>query len=534
MSRVKLVMTNWRVVILLIALVLALVAIRPNPLNDGVVIKSVVKNSSAMLAGVEPPKVNVPPMSREVIVSLNNVPVKSVSDYHAFTAKLKLNQTVQVRTTKGVYSLVVKNVSDLGFRIGEAPMTNLRKGLDLQGGMRVLLKPVDVVSDDTMSLLVESLKQRLNVYGLSDIVVSEVRDKPALLGAPTNRFILVEIAGASEDEVKELLAKQGKFEAKVGNQTVFKGGNDVTYVCRTAECSGLDPNRGCGKSGDGWVCGFMFSISLSPGAAQRQADATKDVGVIAEPGSREGFLADPLVLFLDDQEVDRLNIAEDLKGRAVTDISITGSGDGVSEQAAVASALENMRKLQTVLITGSLPTKLEVARIDSISPVLGVQFLENALLMAVAAILAVVGVLMIAYRKVRIAIPIMITCLSELFLVLGIAALLGWNLDIAAIAGLIIAIGTGVNDQIVITDEVLRCSQGVGRVFSWKERIKRAFFVIFSAYATIVAAMLPLLFAGAGLLKGFALTTILGFTVGVFITRPAFAAIVEILVGDTE
>jgi len=42
-------------------------------------------------------------------------------------------------------------------------------------------------------------------------------------------------------------------------------------------------------------------------------------------------------------------------------------------------------------------------------------------------------------------------------------------------------------------------------------------------------AMGPLLFAGAGLLKGFALTTMAGLTFGVFITRPAFAAMVRIL-----
>ena len=39
-----------------------------------------------------------------------------------------------------------------------------------------------------------------------------------------NQYILVEIAGANEEEVKDLLASQGKFEAKVGNTTVFTGG----------------------------------------------------------------------------------------------------------------------------------------------------------------------------------------------------------------------------------------------------------------------------------------------------------------------
>ena len=53
-----------------------------------------------------------------------------------------------------------------------------------------------------------------------------------------------------------------------------------------------------------------------------------------------------------------------------------------------------------------------------------------------------------------------------------------------------------------------------------------------AAYFTTLVAMLPLLFAGAGLLKGFAITTIFGITFGVFLTRPAFAAVVEILLKE--
>lgn len=531
----KRIFTNWKVVFVLVVLLLALIAMYPNPFNKGVVIKSVEKNSSAMIAGVENPKPVASVMSKEVITSMNNVPVSNVQDYYDFTSKLKPNQTVRVQTSKDVYVLHTKDVSpqNLGLRIDNAPVTNLRKGLDLQGGTRVLLKPAEEVSDDTMGLLLDSLKERLNVYGLSDIIVTEVRDRPGFLGEG-NRFILVEIAGATEDEVVELIGKQGKFEAKIANASVFKGGNDVTYVCRTAECSGIDPNRGCGTVSGSWVCGFMFSISLSPEAAERQAVATKNLEVITEPGRRDGYLSEPLKLFLDDQEVDSLNIAEDLQGRAVTDISITGSGAGVSEQDALYDSLENMKRLQTVLITGSLPVKLEITRIDTISPVLGTKFVNNALVMAVAAIAAVVIVLFVVYRRLRIAIPIMLTALSEIFIVLGIAALIGWNLDLAAIAGLIISVGTGVNDQIVIVDEALQRRHSADRAQNWKERVKRAFFVIFSAYATVTAAMVPLLFAGAGLLKGFALTTILGFTAGVFITRPAFAAIVEILIGDDE
>jgi len=117
------------------------------------------------------------------------------------------------------------------------------------------------------------------------------------------------------------------------------------------------------------------------------------------------------------------------------------------------------------------------------------------------------------------------TVLSEVLLILGFAAMVGWNLDVASIAGILAAIGTGVDHQIVIIDEAIRGADE--RFTNWKEKIKRAFFIIFVAYATTVAAMIPLWNAGAGLIRGFAVTTIVGVTMGVFLTRPAFAAVIE-------
>jgi preprotein translocase subunit SecD len=185
-----------------------------------------------------------------------------------------------------------------------------------------------------------------------------------------------------------------------------------------------------------------------------------------------------------------------------------------------------MKRLQTILITGSLPVKMDVVKADSISPVLGDDFVKNALIMSILAMLAVAGVILIRYRNLKVAIPMLFTMVSEVTLIMGVASLIQWNIDMAAIAGIIVAVGTGVDDQIIIADETLR---GESQKFGWKERFKRAFFIIMVAYFTSVAAMVPLLFAGAGLLKGFALTTILGISIGVFITRPAYAAVIQIL-----
>ena len=196
-------------------------------------------------------------------------------------------------------------------RVSEAPTTNIRKGLDLQGGIRVLLQPEKPVSVSDMGILLENMAQRLNVYGLSDIVVKEAKD---LSG---NQYVTVEIAGVNEEEVKDLIAKQGKFEAFIGNTTVFRGGkNDITYVCRTADCSGIDPNVGCSVAQDNlWYCRFRFSITLAPEAADRQAAATGDLQVVQGQGD-DNYLSEPLLLYLDNKEVDRLNIGAELKGQA--------------------------------------------------------------------------------------------------------------------------------------------------------------------------------------------------------------------------
>ena len=571
--KLKKIFTNVRVIILLVFLVLSIITINPRPFAEGVAIGNVITNSSASVAGIQQPSPGTRPVARERILEINNAPVKSVGDYHNLIDTLKINQSVQVKTNNRLYRLTIREkfdvielnetelkeieeiikvnktingtltevnetikktirvpktkkismgIEDIGLRVFEAPTTNIKKGLDLQGGTRVLLQPEQILAPDDLGTLIDNMQERLNVYGLTDLVI---RDASDLSG---NQYILVEIAGANEEEIRNLLAREGKFEAKVGNKTVFMGGKDITFVCRSADCAGIDPNIGCNPVGGGWACSFRFSITMSHEAAQRQADATRDLNVVEGQGGK--YLSEPLQLFLDDRKVDELNIAASLRGQAETSIQISGSGAGANQQEAAFNALNNMKRLQTVLVTGSFPVKLNIVKIDSISPILGEEFVKNTLLTGLLALTGIVAVIFMRYKKLQVALPMIAISVSELVILLGIAALIGWNIDLAAIAGIIIAIGTGVNDQVVITDETLKGETRM--IFNWRERIKNAFFIIMAAYSTLFVAMIPLVFAGAGLLKGFAITTIIGASIGVFITRPVYARLIEILLKE--
>lgn len=559
MEKLKQALSDWRIITLLVFILFALVAIRPQPWNEGVSIRSVAFNSSAAEAGMLNPKQHTAPLNYELITSIDGQQIISAEDYYKATVALLPNQTLEITTDKAVYILKARplfnetilnetepavvevfdnatnstinktirvpkvhreliGTEEIGIKVAQAATSNIRKGLDLAGGSRVLLKPDEEISIQDIDSIIQSLTERLNIYGLSDIVV---RDATDLSGT---KYISIEIAGATEDEVRELVGKQGKFEAKIANQTVFIGGkSDISYVCRTAECSGLDSRRACGKSGEGvWGCGFFFSIALGSDAAQRHADITRGIKVISE--GRDNFLQYPLELYLDDKLVDTLRIGADLKGRVTTNVAITGGGAGRTQQEAAEDALKNMKRLQAVLQTGSLPTKLSIVKIDTISPTLGREFLNNVIIMAVAAFVSVCIVVTLRYRRLKITLPMIGTMLAEIVLILGFAALVGWNLDLAAMAGIIISIGTAVDHLIIIADETLRGEV----IYDFKKRIKNALFIIFGAYLTVVSGMIPLWFAGAGLLKGFAFTTIAGVSFGVLIARPAYAALIRI------
>ena len=509
-----------RIIIWLLVLILSVIWINPALNTDGVAIKSISDNSSAFNAGMRDLE-NVKPRGLEVITFINNNEIKNLEDYANELNKIKINSTFRIDTDKGRYTLL-RDFNDIGVSVTEVAGTNLGKGLDLAGGTRVILKPEIELTDEEFEILLATMKNRLDFYGVKDIKVKDSKD---LLGS---RFVVVEVAGASKEEVKDLVASQGKFEAKIGNDTVFEGGlgQDIASVCRNdGTCSGI---RLCQPGSVGYNCQFEFAIKLTQKAAERHAEVTDKLEIntstIATQG--QGVLSKTLDLYLDGKLFDSLTIGASLKGQKATDISISGPGVGLTQEEAFNDANKAMNRLQTLLETGSLPTALEIVELKSISPVLGKVFVDNAIKVGFYALLAVSILIFIRYRKLRISIPMVIVSATEIIIVLGIAAVVGFRMDLAAIAGIIASVGTGFDDLIVITDEAIRDKE---QTYNWKERFKRAFFIIFVAWLALVAAMIPLFWAGAGLVTGFAFTTILGVSVGVFITRPAYSNIIEAL-----
>jgi len=503
---------TFKIWLLIFVLFLSLLSIFSfsNFFQKGVLITSVEKNSTAFEQGFR---------QGQVILEIDKIKIDSIEDYskviqEKFPAEEKFKTIFKTKESE----IIFYSNSTPQITVSDLSITKIKTGLDLSGGSRALVQAKDKkLSSTEINDLVDITSNKLNVYGISDVDVRAISD---LQG---NHFMLVQIAGASSKDLKKLIEEQGKFEAKIGNETVFIGGDkDIASVARAGQQAGIES---CQASGSGEYCNFRFSIYLSEAAAKRQANITSKLKVNQTPeciASKDCYLEKSLDLYVDDKFVSSLRISEGLKGSVTTQISISGSGSGETRDDAYKAAEKEMKNLQTVLITGSLPYKLEIVKLDTISPTLGEKFVKYIFIAGLIALLAVGLIILLRYKKLKLSLAVLLTSASEIIIILGVASLISWNLDLPSIAGILAAIGTGVDDQIVILDESKQ-----GKHLSLKQKLKRAFAIIMGAYATSMVSLLPLIWAGAGLLKGFAITTIIGISAGVFITRPAFSDIVK-------
>lgn len=548
------ILKEWKIWLVIVSVVLAIFAIGVSS-QKGVVVRSV--SSDSPFFG----KVNV----GDVINWANEKEINTPSDLYQFENFTGIFRFMH----SGKLDLIYLNNSDLGISVAKKSFTNLNFGLDLIGGTRVLLKPKENVTDATMQQIVGTLETRINVFGLKEAMFQTINDVSG------TKYVQIEMAGGSKEEVEELLAKQGKFEGKVEriatlknnsgslildgktysvktdndtltidsislkiNQTskledvdfqvfnitdenvilmflVFTG-NDIQSVCLQDQ-PGVCVSRII-KSGNGWE--FNFQVFVSQEGSERFAKITNDMKVITDPNTGTKYLDGKVYLYLDENLITSLSISADLKGKVYTTPAITGFRTTRPE------ALREQLMLKSILQSGSLPVSLEIIRIDEVSAVLGSEFFQDAILAGLIAAFAVAVVIIIRYRNFKILIIMMLWSVSELILTLGAAAVIKWTIDLASIAGLIAAIGTGTNDQIIMIDEIL-LGEEKEETYTVKQRVKRAFFIIFGSAGATIAAMLPLMFIGVGAMKGFAIVTTIGVLIGVFITRPAFPIIAE-------
>jgi len=383
------------------------------------------------------------------------------------------------------------------------------------------------VTTQTRQTVVETLQRKVNRGGLTGGSVSVIQ--PVGGGQP---FIVVEVPGATEAEVKQRVQDRGVVQIVA---EVDPAGENTTRTNTTVLTGEGIAGIQSARSRENAPGVYEVPVTVEDTAARRFAQDMRDTGFVTGNGpencDRSTDNTKPgsycLLQILDGEIVQSNGIDSGLA-------SSINNGEWEEDPTFTigAGSLETAREVEISLQVGALPTQLDISgqgETEFISPSLAEEFKSLALITGLMAWIGVAVMVFLRYKRVRVAIPMLFTAIAEVFILLGFASVVGLALNLSHIAGLIAVIGTGVDDLVIIADEILQQGDvATGRVF--QSRFRKAFWVIGAAAITTIIAMSPLAVLSLGELTGFAIVTIVGVLIGVLITRPAYGDILRNLV----
>ncbi len=388
--------------------------------------------------------------------------------------------------------------------------TSLKFGLDFEGGSFVKLKlinnstPGQPIPDATLERTKLIMETKINEYGLKNTPVNTVRDDAG------NAYVLVDFAGIPYDQAMSIVGRQGKFEMRIQTQ-----GNESAFILDSSDVQGVsEPTAHMDSSGTEPAYGVTFGLTKA--GAEKFQQACIQYGATTDPNNHY------VMMILDDRVFYSRPLSAELANSLKTkpeDTMIAMTGTGTEGQ-------KMAKDVSVHMSAGSLPVNVQVVSSGQVPAEQGAMFKTVVIIAMVLAQCAIGAVMYFRYREPRIILPMFLTSIFEVIILLGLAAFINWEIDLPSVAGIIAVIGTGIDQLIIITDEVMT----TGKAPTTKkilQKLSSAFKIIVSSAATVVVAMVPLWYMGFGALKGFAITTILGVFIGILITRPAYGRIIS-------
>ncbi len=368
--------------------------------------------------------------------------------------------------------------------------SKIKLGLDLQGGVRVLLElrpspEVPEVTKQIQAQVDQVIQSRINGLGVAEPVITPVG---------SNR-LLVELPNVKDpDEAVRTLKEVAKLDFKIVPEAVNERAlRDKKYAD--------DPNGAYKDSGPIVYSGAdlkgaqaAFDQSNNPKIDFQTKDAKK-FGELTQ--TNMGKL---LGIFLDKKYVS----AATIQGVITSDGQITGT-----------FTEEDTIRISNELNAGALPVDVAVIENDTVGPILGKIDLEKSLYASMVGLGLVLIFMLAVYRLPGFMadLALIVYVLMLLGLLAGVKAVL----TLPGIAGFVLSIGMAVDANVLIFERIkeelwagktLRAAVQVG--------FKRAFTAVFDSHVTTIVGAGVLFLLGTGTVKGFAYTLFWGTAFSLF------------------
>jgi len=365
--------------------------------------------------------------------------------------------------------------------------SDFKKGLDIEGGVRVVIKldmsgVPDANKDSSAESVRDILNRRINYLGVSET--------STYISKANNEYrIIVEIPGQKnlEGAIKSIgSTAQLKFK-------VLKPGLSwpITDTKLTIDQIFVDSDVN-GKD----LIGSDVSF-----------ESTKNQPVIQLKFSNEGRekfsnlvkqnVKKPIGIFLDNNLLQAPIVSEDLANGLTTDPTITGVD------------LETAKNISSLLRAGALPVPIEIVQQSLIGATLGQESVNKSLIAGFIGLFIIIIFLNIVYKNLGIVATL--SLIIYVTMVLATFKLLNVVVSLPGIAGFVFSIGVACDACILIFERIKEESRwGRPAQIAILNGYERAWSSIKDSNLSTLLASFILFQFGSGFVRGFALTLAIG------------------------
>jgi len=377
---------------------------------------------------------------------------------------------VRKNTSMAIVATIVVILAGLAYFTARPILNNLQLGLDLRGGLHVVLQADEIagqpVTSDTIQKAIGVLRNRIDNLGVKE---------PIIYGQGTDR-IVIEIAGVDDPE------------------------QAVNIIKNTAQLEFRD------QSGKIWVTGKdLKDAQAAPGTGGKGASVNlefNDAGTKLFAEATAANVGKPLYIVIDNKVISSPTVSMVIpSGKA----EITGS-----------FTAEEAQNLAVLLRSGALPVSFSIMEKRTVGPTLGADSLSMSIKAGMVGLIAIL-LFMLGYYLL----PGLVADLSMVLyaiLVLGTMTLLHSVLTLPGIAGFLLSIGIAVDANIIIYEHIkeeLRFGKTIKAAI--EAGFSRAFWTIFDSNMTTLIAAAIMIWFGTGPIKGFAVTLSIGIIASIMV-----------------
>lgn len=376
----------------------------------------------------------------------------------------------------------------------------IRKGLDIQGGVHLVVEAQDVpqkivdnkvveeavqVNPQTMQAAQAVVRQRVDGLGVAEPLIQLKGD----------RQIIVELPGIKDpQEAVKLIGETAKLDFRRPDPK-----DPTKFVESGVYGKMLKDARANLRGANDWIIEFEFN-----------AEGAKKFGELTTE-----LVGQPLGIFLDGNMISAPRVNSPITG-----------GSGIIEGGFTA---EDAKTLAIQLKAGQLPVPLKMVENRTVGPTLGQEAVDRSF-MAAASGLAIVLIYMLWFYRIP---GIMANISLGMYALFNLAVfkLIPITLTVPGIAGFILSIGMAVDANVLIferTKEELRAGKSIFNAV--EAGFNRAFSSIFDSNVTTLISSAVLYYFGTGLIRGFAVTLAIGVLISMFTAITVTRTLMRVLV----